>query len=130
TGHVTIMILDMSGSMHGNDPDGLRCSAANAYIDLSGPGSFIGVIGLDNSGSHPTGGPHNFQLAQHWQDPVEMNTLRARQGLQQEIAQKSNHCSPDGTTPTYDSLNQALTMLNNSTNGGQLPGSVILLTDG
>src|SRR5439155_9682563 len=92
--------------------------------------SFIGVIGLDNSGSHPTGRPHTFQLAQHWQDPVEMNTLRARQGLQQEIAQKSNHCSPDGTTPTYDSLNQALTMLNNSTNGGQLPGSVILLTDG
>ncbi|HEX8034083.1 MAG TPA: hypothetical protein VF510_09560, partial [Ktedonobacterales bacterium] len=49
-GHVTAIVLDMSGSMAQNDPAGLRCSAANAYIDLSGPGDFIGVVGLDNAG--------------------------------------------------------------------------------
>src|SRR5437016_1187216 len=47
---VTVLDLDMSGSMTGNDPSGLRCAAANAYIDLSGPGNFIGVIGLDSAG--------------------------------------------------------------------------------
>src|SRR5579875_860241 len=59
SGHVTIIVLDMSGSMAQNDPNGYRCSAANAYIDLSRPGSFIGVIGLDNNNG-ATGGPHNF----------------------------------------------------------------------
>lgn len=49
TGHVTIMVLDMSGSMGQNDPQGLRCSAADAYINLSGAGDVIGVIGLDNN---------------------------------------------------------------------------------
>ncbi len=128
-GHVTILILDMSGSMAQNDPDGLRCSAANAYIDLSGPGSLIGVIGLDNNDGKTTGA-HSFQQAQLWADPVEMSTLRVRQGLQQTIAQKSQGCKPDATTPTYDALDKSLTMLNNATQGGKLSGSVILLTDG
>src|SRR2546421_9153925 len=48
-GHVTILVLDMSGSMSTNDPNSLRCSAANAFIDLSGPGEFVGVVGLDNN---------------------------------------------------------------------------------
>src|SRR5947209_3892390 len=48
SGSVTVLVLDMSGSMGQNDPQGLRCSAANAFIDLSGPGSHIGVIGLNN----------------------------------------------------------------------------------
>src|SRR5690348_11884663 len=34
SGHVTVIVLDMSGSMAQNDPQGLRCSAAGAYIDL------------------------------------------------------------------------------------------------
>ena len=76
-GHVTAIVLDMSGSMAGNDPNGLRCSAANAYIDLSGPGDYIGVVGLDNNG--PTGGAHNFALAQVWAEPGEMATVAARQ---------------------------------------------------
>jgi len=126
---VTIIVLDMSGSMSQNDPNGLRCSAANAYIDLSGPGNFIGVVGLDNiSGSR--GGPHTFQQAQVWNQPMEMATLAQRQQLQHIIATRSNNCQPDNTTPTYDSLNQALQMLNSATNGGQVPGSVVLLTDG
>lgn len=128
-GHVTIMVLDMSGSMAQNDPNGLRCSAANAYIDLSGPGNFIGVVGLDNA-TGKTGGPHNFTLAQKWADPTEMATVSQRQNLRQTIASTSNNCKPDGNTPTYDALNQALGMLQSSTQSGHLSGSVILLTDG
>lgn len=128
-GHVTIMVLDMSGSMAQNDPNGLRCSAANAYIDLSGPGNFIGVVGLDNN-TGKTGGPHNFTLAQKWSDPVEMATVAQRHALRQTIATTSNNCKPDGNTPTYDALSQALGMLQAATHGGQLSGSVILLTDG
>src|SRR5437899_4621329 len=46
---VTILVLDMSGSMSASDPAGLRCSAANAFIDLSGPGNYIGVVALDGN---------------------------------------------------------------------------------
>src|SRR6202022_2579883 len=80
--HVSIVVLDMSGSMSTNDPQGLRCSAANAYIDLSGPGSYIGVIGLDSHGDR-SGGAHNFEKSLLWTQPVEMATLSARQHLQQ-----------------------------------------------
>lgn len=128
TGHVTVIILDMSGSMANNDPDGLRCSAANAYIDLSGPGDFVGVIGLDGSG---TGGPHNFGATVNWGlAPREMATVNERQELRNAILAKSHGCSPDRDTPTYDALAQAETMLATATQGGNLTGSVILLTDG
>ena len=127
-GHVTVIILDMSGSMSENDPDGLRCSAANAYIDLSGPGDFVGVVGLDGTA---TGGPHNFGVAVNWGlAPREMSTVNARQALINAVAEKSNQCQPDDDTPTYDALSQALAMLATSTQGGAYSGSVILLTDG
>jgi hypothetical protein len=128
-GHVTIMVLDMSGSMAQNDPNGLRCSAADAYINLSGPGDVIGVVGLDNN-NLVAGGSHNFLLAQKWADPVDMSTLAARQNLQATIAAKSNNCKPDIDTPTYDALSQAYAMLQQATKGTQKTGSVILLTDG
>ena len=129
TGHVTVIVLDMSGSMAQNDPAGLRCSAANAYIDLSGPGNFVGVVGLDNN-DNATGGPHNFDLAQKWADPTELATDAARSGLRATIKDKSHDCKPDANTPTYDALNKASDMLAASTQGGKLSGSVILLTDG
>ncbi len=128
-GHVTILVLDMSGSMAQNDPAGLRCSAANAYIDLSGPNDFVGVVGLDNT-SGATGGPHGFVQAQTWSAPTEMATVAERAALRQVIATKSNGCKPDGNTPTYDALNQALGMLAPATHNDAIPGSVILLTDG
>jgi hypothetical protein len=132
SGHVTIIVLDMSGSMAQNDPSGLRCSAANAYIDLSGPGDFVGVVGLDNPGG-ARGGPHNFQTTVDWGlAPREMATVNARKALHDAIAQKSNNCRPDAATPTYDALAKAEAMLASATNGGasHTPGSAILLTDG
>ncbi len=129
SGHVTIIVLDMSGSMQTNDPTGVRCSAANGYIDLSGPGDFIGVVGLDNN-SGARGGRHNFQLAQVYAQPTEMATVNARNTLKAGIAQQSHNCQPDVSTPTYDALAKALTMLASATQGGKIPGSVILLTDG
>lgn len=95
TGHVTVIVLDMSGSMAQNDPAGLRCSAANAYIDLSGPGNFVGVVGLDNN-DNATGGPHNFDLAQKWADPTELATDAARSGLRATIKDKSHDCKQIG----------------------------------
>jgi hypothetical protein len=128
SGHVTVIALDMSGSMGGNDPNGLRCSAANAYVDLSGPGDFVGVVGLDNNGS--TGEQHNFPLAQIWAQPVELATVATRQQLRATIAAKSHNCRPDAATPTYDALQQSLNMLVKTTAQTHLSGSVILLTDG
>lgn len=129
SGHVTVLVLDMSGSMRGNDPQGLRCSAANAYIDLSGPGDFVGVIGLDATGA--TGGAHGFAQTVDWGlAPRELATVSARQSLRDAIAQRSHNCAPDASTPTYDALARAQAMLAATTQNGAIPGSVILLTDG
>ena len=128
-GHVTIIVLDMSGSMGGNDPQGLRCSAANAYIDLSGVRDYIGIVGLDNNNGNRVGN-NQFQEAQIWTDPINTATVADRQNLRSIIATKSRSCSPDNTTPTYDALDKALNMLQTVTTGKQLTGSVILLTDG
>src|SRR5262249_26876514 len=131
-GHVTVLVLDMSGSMRENDPNGLRCSAANAYIDLSGSNDFIGVVGLDNAGR--SGGPHGYGPAQVWAQPQDMATIADRQSLKDTIKAKSNNCRPDASTPTFDALNQALQMLVKATSNakcaGTCDGSVILLTDG
>src|SRR6266487_1065303 len=127
---ITVIVLDMSGSMATNDPDGLRCSAANAYIDLSGPGNFIGVIGLDHKDADGTDSQTNFQRAESWADPVEMSTVSTKQALRAAIKQNSNNCQPDNSTPTYDALNQALQMLQKTALKNEIPGSVILLTDG
>lgn len=129
-GHVTVIVLDMSGSMSANDPNGLRCSAANAYIDLSGPGDYVGVIGLD-SPTGARGGAHNYVQAVDWGlAPRELATVAARQTLRTAIQQKSNNCRPDAATPTYDSLVKAKNMLAAATQGGKIGGSMILLTDG
>jgi hypothetical protein len=133
-GHVTVLVLDMSGSMGnpgigGNDPQGLRCSAANAYIDLSGPGDFVGVVGLANT-TGARGGPHNFETADWSIQPSELSTVARRQQLRGAIQQQSSHCAGNGGTPTYDALAKAEAMLARATNGGAIPGSAILLTDG
>ncbi|MBF6591375.1 MAG: hypothetical protein IVW57_12730 [Ktedonobacterales bacterium] len=130
SGHVTVIVLDMSGSMAQNDPNGLRCSATNAYVDLSGPGDYIGVIGLNNS-TGARGGPHNFPTTVDWGlSPRQMATVADRQALRAAIQKQSNNCRPDAATPTYDSLAQAEKMLTAATQGGKISGSVILLTDG
>ncbi len=125
-GHATVIVLDMSGSMVINDRHGYRCSAADAYIDLSGQNDYIGLVGLDSNGSSSG----QFQAAMPWQDPVSAGTFQAREQLKSTLASKSKNCSPDSTTPTYDALNRAFTMLNTITKAQNVSGSVILLTDG
>ncbi|MBA3825220.1 MAG: hypothetical protein H0X24_15140, partial [Ktedonobacterales bacterium] len=137
-GHVTVIVLDMSGSMAGNDPLGLRCSAANAYIDLSGSNpndsvtNYVGIVGLANDNASGTsGGAHGFRLAQVWADPTATNDPANRNQLRQTIAAKSKNCAPNGNTPTYDSLAKAYGMLDSFLGAhSDLTGSVILLTDG
>jgi hypothetical protein len=119
--------------MKGNDLNGYRCSAANAYIDLSGVHDYIGLIGLNNN-SGATTGSHNFQAAQEWIQPQRTETKQDKEKLKQAIIQhstlQSKFCSPDGNTATYESLNQAYQMLDTLTKQHQVSGSVILLTDG
>src|SRR5437660_873834 len=79
SGHVTSLVLDMSGSMSGNDPYKVRCAAADTYISLSRPGEYVGLIGLVNQDGHAHG---RFQTAEVWAPPIEM-TYSGRQQLQQ-----------------------------------------------
>lgn len=130
-GHITILVLDMSGSMGrpgqgGNDPNGLRCSAAHAYIDLSGAAQWVGIVGL----THPAGAPGDSQTAQDYAQPAEMSTDAARAAMRQALDTHSNNCIGDGTTPMADALARADHMLQRATQGGTLSGSVVLLTDG
>ncbi|HEY0754310.1 MAG TPA: vWA domain-containing protein [Ktedonobacteraceae bacterium] len=128
-GHVTVLVLDMSGSMSTNDPQGYRCSAADAYIDLSGQSDSIGLVGLDGTGAR--GGSHNFESAISWLDPQSTATVQNKQSVKSALANKSNNCKPDMTTPTDDALNQAYNMLDAfTTQNKNISGSVILLTDG
>lgn len=128
-GHATIIALDMSGSMGTNDPNGLRCSAADAYIDLSSGNNYIGVVGIDNNNGLTTGS-HNFQTAQTWAQPTSTAIFQNRQNLKSIIANASGGCKPDQDTPTYDALTRAYDMLNTVTRQHSVSGSVILLTDG
>lgn len=124
-GHVTSLVLDMSGSMSGNDPNKVRCAAADTYISLSRPGEFVGLIGLVNQdGRANTDG--RFQKAEVWSPPIEM-TYSGRQQLQQIIAAR---CSPTGNTPTYDALTQAYKQLSEAIGTSGMSGSVVVLTDG
>lgn len=130
SGHVTILIIDMSGSMGrpgqgGNDPNGLRCSAAHAYIDLSGANQWVGIVGL----AHPEGAPGAATTAQDYAQPAEMSTDVARAAMRKALDTHSNNCVGDGTTPMADALARADTMLRTATKG-TLSGSAILVTDG
>ena len=130
SGHVTILVIDSSGSMGspghgGNDPNGLRCSAAHAYIDLSGANQWVGLVGL----AHPTGAPGDATTAQDYAQPAEMSTDTARAAMRKALDTHSNNCVGDGTTPMADALARADRMLHTATKG-TLSGSVILLTDG
>lgn len=122
TGHLTIFVLDMSGSMATNDPDQVRCQAAEASIDLSGPGNMIGIIGLAG------------EQAQIWREPFPTDVVSERTALKQAIEQRpadSPGCQhPSGNTPTASALDLAWNMLNTTTARQNLQGSVVLLSDG
>lgn len=121
-GHVTILILDMSGSMLGNDPAQVRCQAAEAFIDLNGPGNMIGLIGMMGL------------QAQIWQDPLPTDVTSQRATLKRAIEQRpagTPDCQhPSGATPTASALSLAWDMLNTTTARQDLLGSAILLSDG
>lgn len=129
-GHVTILILDMSGSMGNNDPQEVRCSAADAYIDLSKHGDEIGVVALTSGNEHVSG----LERAQVWQEPTPMDVVSEREQLKRIIQNRppgTPSCQhPSGNTPTFDALRQALRMLGDATGGKNVQGSAILLTDG
>ncbi|GLV54415.1 hypothetical protein KDH_12620 [Dictyobacter sp. S3.2.2.5] len=103
--------------MSTNDPAKYRCSAANAFIDLSTADDYVGVVGL-------AGGQ-----AQGWHDPILM-TVKNHAILKSTIKQRSLDCLPNGSTPTSDALQKAFNMLAQAAQGTSINGSVILLTDG
>lgn len=121
-GHLTILLLDMSGSMLANDPDQVRCQAAEAYIDLSGPGNMIGIIGLAG------------KQARIWQEPSPTDVISERTALKRAIEERPTStpdCQhPSGDTPTASALDLAWTMLNTTTARQNLQGSVLLVSDG
>lgn len=122
TGHLTIFILDMSGSMATNDPGQVRCQAAEAYIDLSGPGNMIGIIGLAGA------------RAQTWLEPSPTDVVSERAALKRAIEERpagTPGCqNPSGNTPTASALDLAWNMLNTASARQNLPGSVVLVSDG
>jgi hypothetical protein len=121
-GHITVIVLDMSGSMNGNDQQAVRCSAAEAFIDLSGSGDQVGIVSLSSAGPMV------------WHEPGPTDVASQRDELKQAIEQRpadTPDCQhPFGNTPTYGALMQAFHMLEGATQGGDITASVILLSDG
>lgn len=48
------LIIDSSGSMADNDPNGKRLDAAKAYLTASLPGDYVGVVDFDSSARVPS----------------------------------------------------------------------------
>jgi hypothetical protein len=113
---VTVLLLDMSGSMSDNDPDDIRCAAARTFIGLSRPGEQVGLIGF--GGTQATAWTRDAR-------PVEATGV-GRAELESDVS--ANCVTPSGNTPTYDALDQAWRQLDSVPGGGAR--SVVLLTDG
>lgn len=111
--HVTVLVLDMSRSMRGNDPDDIRCAAARTFIALGQPGELVGLIGFKDAG------------AQVWHTPIE--TTAANQAVLEKAV--GDNCQKLGvTTPTYQALDEAYRQLDSVPGDGAR--SAVLLTDG
>lgn len=122
--HLTILIIDMSAAMIDDDPYQVRCDAARAFIDLSAPGNWIGLIGMSGS------------KAQVWRDPTPTDAIDERTSLKHAIDNPPllipNCAHPAGGTPVADALKLALQMLNDEAiqEDTSFQGSVILMSNG
>lgn len=121
--HMTILIIDMSAAMIDDDPYQVRCDAARAFIDLSAPGNWVGLISMSGS------------KARIWQEPTLTDAIDERTKLKAAIdhppAQIPDCHRPGGGAPVADALKLALSMLNEATQEeNDFQGSVILMSNG
>ncbi|HEY4025707.1 MAG TPA: vWA domain-containing protein [Candidatus Dormibacteraeota bacterium] len=113
---VTVLLLDMSGSMRVNDPDDIRCAAARTFVRLSRPGELVGLIGF------------NGRTATPWLSaPIEA-TADGQRTLDQILVGRCSGTPPAAATPMFDALDQASRQLAGAPGTG--PRSAVLLTDG
>lgn len=111
-----VLLIDNSGSMSGNDPAGLRWSAAQLFVDLANSGDRIAAFAF-STGVIPLGEAVNGH-------PTLIFDKSSRQALKQELTSRN----PDGETNMAGALEAALSMFE-SNPGGNRP-VVVFLTDG
>jgi len=111
-----VLLIDNSGSMSGNDPAGLRWSAAQLFVDLANSGDRIAAFAFSTD-VIPLGEALNGR-------PTLILDKSSRQALKQELAPRH----PDGYTNMSGALDAALSMFQ-SNPGGNRP-VVVFLTDG
>ncbi|MBN1483886.1 MAG: VWA domain-containing protein [Chloroflexia bacterium] len=112
--NVTVLVLDMSGSMDSadRDPENIRCSAAQLYIDLAGEEEYVGLVTFPRRDSEERAG---VVFA-----PASMGgQFRPRVS-----------CHADGWTPMAEALQLAYDLLADATRGEARTGSIILMSDG
>lgn len=97
--------------MSANDPNDVRCAAAETFAGLGQVGEYVGLVAFADT-------------AELWSKPVE-TTYDGRRQLSKLLA---GRCRAGGYTATYDALALAYQQL--EATAGQAPGSVVLLTDG
>ena len=108
-----ILILDNSGSMESNDPDGLRFTAARLFASLLDVGDSIGVL--------------TFSTDSHWitEGLVAIENNRQKSDLVTGV----HPAAPDGYTDVKTAFDEVAKLLRSS----DIPAenlTVVLLTDG
>lgn len=111
-----VLLIDNSGSMEGNDPAGLRWSAAQLFVDLANPGDRVGALAFATD-VQPLGGAAAGGL-------TRIQDSRSRETLKRSLAPRA----PEGATNMEAALRQALELLRGDA-GGNRP-MVVFLTDG
>jgi hypothetical protein len=116
---VVLVIVDDSGSMDDNDPDGLRKEACTSFVDQLGPTDVVAITDFGNGGTSPA------------------SALQTVQGLTEDKALARAACEslvsgPTGT-PIYGSVVDAANVFFPAAKeqfGDKVNFSVLMLSDG
>ena len=111
-----VLAIDNSGSMGSNDPQGLRWSAAQLFVDLANVGDRIAAYSFADS-AEPLGEAANGNLA-------SVLDTSSRLAAKAALAPRP----PDGYTNMEDTLRQALDLLQGNDTGNRQV--IVFLTDG
>lgn len=111
-----VLVIDNSGSMGDNDPDGLRWSAAQLFVDLAAPGDRVAAVAFAAE-VEPLGDAARGQL-------TPMGDQQSRDGLKRVLAPRE----PEGGTNMEAALLEAEDLLSTGDVGNERV--IVFLTDG
>lgn len=111
-----VLLIDDSGSMKRNDPEGLRWSAAQLVVDLAEPGDRVAAVAFSTE-VHPLG-----------QAAVKKMNLITTQASREELKALLSPHPGEGWTNMRDALRFGLELIERERSGNRM--AILFLTDG